>query len=253
MVRARKRFGQNFLVDEAVIDRIVAAVNPHPDDRVFEIGPGHGALTEPLAAELARLHAVELDRDLIDGLTARFANLELVSADVLQLDFRQRFAGGGWRVVGNLPYNLSSPLLLKIGEVPDLVRDVHVMLQREMAARLAAQPGSKAWGRLSVALQLGWRVETLLDVPPDAFDPPPRVWSRVVRLVPLERPPAVTDRSLFDRVVAAAFNQRRKTLANSLREFAPDFAACGLAPGVRPESVTLDDFVALANQIAARG
>ncbi len=251
-MRPRKRFGQHFLTDEQVLDAIVRAIRPERDDRMLEIGPGRGALTQLLCGELEILHAVELDRDLIASLEARFANLRLTQSDVLAVDFEERLKSTGWRLVGNLPYNLSSPLLLKLVQYPDLIRDMHFMLQKEMAQRMAAQPGSKAWGRLSVMLQLGFQVEALFDVEPGAFYPPPKVMSQVVRLLPLppdERPSRLlTDLPEFRRVVAAAFGQRRKTLNNSLKAWDFDFPAFGLEGRQRAEELSVEQFIALSNE-----
>lgn len=254
-MRARKRFGQNFLVDESVLDAIIRHIRPKPDDRMLEIGPGRGALTTLLCDELKELHAIELDRDLIPGLTARFANLHLRQGDVLALDYPQELAAGNWRLVGNLPYNLSSPLLLGLAPHGGLITDMHFMLQRELAQRLAAGPGSKAWGRLSVTLQHRWQIDALFDVPPEAFAPRPKVQSQVVRLRPLMQAEIepVADSDAFRRVLAAAFGQRRKTLANSLREFAFDFDAFGLQATQRAEELSVAQFVALANDAHARG
>ena len=252
-MRARKRFGQHFLVDEGVLDAIVRHVRPQPTDRMLEIGPGRGALTELLCAELAELAAIELDRDLIAGLEQRFANLRLRQGDVLALDFAHELAAGDWRVVGNLPYNLSSPLLLKLAPHAGLVRDMHFMLQRELAQRLAAQPGTRAWGRLSVMVQRSWAVESLFDVPPDAFLPPPKVDSQVVRLRPLQASECVdiADQNVFARLVTAAFGQRRKTLSNSLRAYDLDFAMAGVRPEQRAETLSVADFARLAATLKA--
>ncbi len=255
-MRPRKRFGQHFLVDEQVLDAIVRAVNPVTGDHMLEIGPGRGALTELLCSELDVLHAIELDRDLIASLEARFANLRLTQGDVLDLDFADLLQQGRWRLVGNLPYNLSSPLLLRLVGYPDLIHDMHFMLQKEMAERMAAQPGSKAWGRLSVMLKLNFRIDSLFDVDPEAFHPPPKVMSQVVRLVPLpaDARPArlLDDMAEFRRVVAAAFGQRRKTLNNSLKAWQFDFPAFGLDGRQRVENVTVEQFVALANDAHTR-
>ena len=255
-MRPRKRFGQHFLTDEQVLEAIVRAINPASGDRMLEIGPGRGALTELLCGEVDRLHAIELDRDLIASLEARFANLQLSQGDVLAVDFSERLQSGGWRLVGNLPYNLSSPLLLKLVQYPDLIHDMHFMLQKEMAERMAAQPGSKAWGRLSVMLQLGFQIDSLFDVEPSAFHPPPKVMSQVVRLAPLpseERPGRqLHDISELKRVVAAAFGQRRKTLNNSLKAWGFDFPAFGLEGRQRAEELSVQQFIALANEASAR-
>jgi len=256
-VRPRKRFGQHFLVDERVLDSLLRVIAPAASDQMLEIGPGRGALTQLLCDELDTLHAIELDRDLIASLEARFANLRLTQGDILAVDFAQQLQSGGWRLVGNLPYNLSSPLLLRLVQYPDLIRDMHFMLQKEMAQRMAAQPGSKAWGRLSVMLQLGFQIESLLDVEPTAFHPPPKVMSQVVRLVPLppaERPARqLNDLAELRRVVAAAFGQRRKTLNNSLKAWGFDFPAFGLTGRQRAEEVTVQQFIALANHASSTG
>ena len=256
-MRPRKRFGQHFLTDEQVLDAIVRAIGPGRDDQMLEIGPGRGALTELLCSEVDTLHAIELDRDLIASLRARFDNLQVSQGDVLAVDFPERLRAGGWRLVGNLPYNLSSPLLLKLVQFPDLIRDMHFMLQKEMAERIAAQPGSKAWGRLSVMLRLSFQIDSLFDVEPAAFHPPPKVMSQVVRLAPLpadERPGRrLQDEPQLRRVVAAAFGQRRKTLNNSLRAWSFDFADFGLEGRQRAEEVSVQQFIALANDATARG
>jgi len=248
-VRPRKRFGQHFLTDEQVLDAIVRAVKPADDDRMLEIGPGRGALTELLCGEVKTLHAIELDRDLIASLEARFTNLRLTQGDVLALDFAEQLGTREWRLVGNLPYNLSSPLMLELVQHPDLIRDMHFMLQKEMAERMAAQPGSKAWGRLSVMLQLSFQIDSLFDVEPSAFHPPPKVMSQVVRLAPLaadKRPGRqLKDLAQLRRVVAAAFGQRRKTLNNSLKAWSFNFDDFGLEGRQRAEEVSVQQFIAL--------
>ena len=246
-MRARKRFGQHFLVDEQVLDAIARSIAPRSGDRMLEIGPGRGALTQLLCGELETLHAVELDRDLIASLERRFANLRLTEGDILAVDLDTTLVDGEWRLVGNLPYNLSSPLLLKLADHSTQVRDMHFMLQKEMAERLAASPGSKAWGRLSVMLQLNWHIESLFDVEPSAFNPPPKVMSQVVRMTPLAQPIPVKSKDELRRVVAAAFGQRRKTLNNSLRAYEFDFSAFGLEGSQRAEQLSVEQFVALAN------
>lgn len=254
-MRARKRFGQNFLTDESVIQRIVDALNPGEADRVFEIGPGQGALTALLEPLPALYRAVELDRDLLPFLRARFPAAEFISGDVLKLNLAEVLDGGRpWRVVGNLPYNISSPLLALftnfVDAHPDRIRDLHVMLQREMAERLAATPGTKAWGRLSIMVQLHFAVEHLFDVAPESFSPAPKVWSSVVRLIPRE-PPAL-DTALLDRILRMAFAGRRKRLSNSLKAFAIDWQACGLDPSVRADNVSAEEFVRLTEHVAAQ-
>lgn len=214
MIAARKRFGQHFLVDPACIDAIVRAIDPRAGQVLVEIGPGRGALTEPLLERCGALTVIELDRDLAARWRGR-AGVELVAADVLAVDLRTLAAGRRLRIVGNLPYNISTPILFRLLEIADLVVDQHLMLQREVVQRMAAAPGSKAYGRLSVMLQWRYAIESILDVPPAAFDPPPRVDSAVVRMVPLAAPPAV-DEAMLRAAVTAAFSQRRKLLRHGL-------------------------------------
>lgn len=248
--RPRKRFGQNFLHDSRVVDRIVRAIDPHPGDRLVEIGPGLGALTAPLLACVAPIDAVELDRDLIARLTDRFGDrLRLHSADALRFDFCALAAEGRLRVVGNLPYNISTPLIFHLLDQAACVQDMHFMLQKEVVDRLAAAPGGGDYGRLSVMVQQRCRVERLFTVPPGAFHPPPKVDSAVVRLVPYETPPVtVADPALFAHIVARAFSQRRKTLRNTLRgELDADtIAACGIDPGRRAETLSVAEYGCLA-------
>ncbi|MGD8830794.1 MAG: 16S rRNA (adenine(1518)-N(6)/adenine(1519)-N(6))-dimethyltransferase RsmA [Pseudomonadales bacterium] len=246
--RARKRFGQHFLVDEGVLARIADVVRPRPDDRLLEIGPGHGALTAHLYGHTERYVAVELDRDLIAPLKARFPDLELVSADILKVDLEQLLEPPPWRVVGNLPYNISSPLLLRLfGHLPR-IRDMHFMFQRELGARLGAEPGTKSWGRLGVVTQYYCEVESLFDVPPQAFAPPPKVHSRVVRLIPRAEPEPV-DVVWFDRVLKLAFSSRRKHIANGLRSLVVDWERAGVDPRARPDVLSVSDFVNLTNAV----
>ena len=226
---ARKRFGQHFLTDGAVIADIVDAIDPRPGDALVEIGPGLGAMTDPLVARCDRLTVIELDRDLAARLRRR-PELEVVESDVLKVDFAamaQR-AGRALRVVGNLPYNISTPILFHLLEAVDHVADQHFMLQKEVVERMAAHPCSKAFGRLSVMLQWRYDIESVLDVPPEAFEPPPRVESAVVRMQPLPDVPNV-DAALLGEMVAVAFSQRRKLLRHTLgrwleqRGFAGEF------------------------------
>jgi 16S rRNA (adenine1518-N6/adenine1519-N6)-dimethyltransferase len=248
----RKRFGQHFLHDPAVVQRIVAAVAPQPGDHLVEIGPGEGAITFELLRAAGRLDAIELDRDLVAPLRARSAGLgELVlhSADALRFDFRPLAgAGGKLRLVGNLPYNISTPLLFHLLDQADCIRDMHFMLQKEVVERMAARPGGRDYGRLSVMLQARCTVTPLFTVGPGAFRPPPKVDSAVVRLAPLAQPPDIADPALFARLVAAAFAQRRKTLRNTLKGHldAEAIAALGIDPGARAEVLALGDFVRLA-------
>ncbi|MEP7042169.1 MAG: 16S rRNA (adenine(1518)-N(6)/adenine(1519)-N(6))-dimethyltransferase RsmA [Dokdonella sp.] len=248
----KKRFGQHFLHDAGILRQIVQAIDPRPGECVVEIGPGDGALTLPLLRVLGRLTVVELDRDLIPRLRAAaegVGELEIVNADVLGVDLHVLAAGRPLRVVGNLPYNISSPILFHCIDHLDAIRDMHFMLQKEVVERMAAAPGSKVYGRLSVMLQLACRVEPLLGVPPGAFRPPPKVDSAVVRLTPrpLAERPAVAANAIA-RVVRAAFGQRRKTLTNALHGVVtPErMLAAGVDPKARAEQLTPAAFVALA-------
>lgn len=249
----RKRFGQNFLVDTAAIDRIMAAIAPRPGEHIVEIGPGQGALTLPLAASGARLTLIELDRDLAAGLAAApaLANARVIQADALDVDLAELAGSDRIRLVGNLPYNVSTPLLFHVLGAAGHVRDAHFMLQAEVVDRMVAAPGGKAYGRLSVMLQVACRVERLFRVRPGAFRPVPRVDSAVVRLEPRENPAAgrIEDRDRFAQVVKAAFAQRRKQLGNSLRGLVgiDTLHALDMDPTRRAETLTPEEYVALAN------
>jgi len=251
--RPRKRFGQHFLHDRGVIGRIVEAIDPQTGDRLVEIGPGLGALSVPLLERCGRLEVVEIDRDVIPVLQERCAGRgELVvhNQDVLTVDFRALAAGGPpLRVCGNLPYNISTPLLFHLLRASGAIRDMHFMLQKEVVDRMAAPPGGKDYGRLTVMLAAACRVERLFKVGTGAFTPPPRVESAVARLLPLAEPPfALPDPARFAQLVAAAFSMRRKTLRNSLRGLVDEaaFAAARVDPGRRPETLRPDEFGALA-------
>ncbi len=257
--RPRKRFGQNFLHDPGVIARILAAVNPAPGDRLVEIGPGRGAITQGLLAAAGSLDAVELDRDLIEPLQAVCAGrgeLRVHSADALKFDFRALAGGARLRIVGNLPYNISTPLLFHLLDQAEAVHDMHFMLQKEVVERMAAAPGSKAYGRLSVMLQARCRVEYLFTIGPGAFNPPPKVESAFVRLVPhAESVQTVENPALFERVVALALSQRRKTLRNTLKPLltAELMQAHGIDPAARAEQLALRDFILLAELAKSAG
>jgi 16S rRNA (adenine1518-N6/adenine1519-N6)-dimethyltransferase len=248
----RKRFGQNFLIDETAIAAIVAAIRPTRGEHLVEIGPGCGALTRPLLAAAGQLHAIEIDRDLAQALQHEFgARINLHAVDVLQFDFAA--LGDGLRIIGNLPYNISTPLLFHLADYARRIRDIHVMLQKEVVERMVAAPGDSNYGRLSVMLQYRFEMEKLLDVPAAAFQPAPKVESAVIRLMPLKPLPyAARDELLFARLVAAAFSQRRKTLRNSLRKFiAPaDFDALGIAPTARAQELSVAQFVSLADRVS---
>jgi 16S rRNA (adenine1518-N6/adenine1519-N6)-dimethyltransferase len=250
--RPRKRFSQNFLVDRHYIDRIVGAIAPAPHDDVLEIGPGRGALTRPLLNRLARLTAIEIDRDLAAALQAEFPQerLRLVVADALSVDLAS--LGTRLRVVGNLPYHLSSPLLFHCARHERAILDMHFMLQAEVVDRMAAEPDTPEYGRLSVMLQSRFAVEKLFRVPAGAFHPVPLVDSAVVRLRPLETRPILRDSATFEAVVSAAFGQRRKTLRNALQRLigAERLHALGIDPGARGETLSVPQFAAIANAIA---
>jgi 16S rRNA (adenine1518-N6/adenine1519-N6)-dimethyltransferase len=247
---ARKRFGQHFLTDSSVIDRIVAAIDPRADDVLVEIGPGLGAMTDPLVARAGRLTVIELDRDLAARLRRR-PELTVVEADVLKVDFAAlaHEQGRPLRVVGNLPYNISTPILFHLLGAVEHVVDQTFMLQKEVVERMAAGPGGKAYGRLSVMLQWRYDIEPVLDVPPDAFDPPPRVESSVVRMTPLAEPPEV-NAALLGEIVAVAFSQRRKLLRHTLGRW---LAERGVADGFdlqrRAEEVPVADYLQLAARL----
>jgi len=258
-LRARKRFGQHFLHDANVIRRIADAIDPQPGDAVVEIGPGHGVLTQQLLSRVSHLRAIEIDRDLVRELRERFAppSLEVIEADVLDVDFRAlRGAGPLLRVAGNLPYNISTPLLFHLLSYREAIRDMHFMLQREVVERMAAPPGGKAYGRLTVMLAPWVEIEPLFHVSAGSFRPPPRVESTVVRLIPRAQPGfELADPRTFDQVVRAAFAQRRKTLRNALRTLvSPEvFAALCIDPGARPETLAPAQFAQLARAIQPTG
>jgi len=253
----RKRFGQNFLVSPGVIDKIVEAIAPRAGDTVVEIGPGLGALTEPLLERIKHLHVVEIDRDLIERLRQRFPpeRLTIHAGDALAFDFGALKSDGPLKIVGNLPYNISSPLLFHLADYADVVSEMHFMLQKEVVDRMVAAPGGD-YGRLSVMLQYRYSMERLFIVPPGAFNPAPKVDSAVVRMIPLKVGAGETalDESLFARLVQAAFSQRRKMLRNTLKEFGGEslLEARGIAPTARAETLAVADFVRLANVLAAQ-
>ncbi|WP_428415887.1 16S rRNA (adenine(1518)-N(6)/adenine(1519)-N(6))-dimethyltransferase RsmA [Methylibium sp.] len=251
----RKRFGQHFLADAAVIDAIVGLIDPRPGQALVEIGPGLGAMTDPLVARCERLTVVELDRDLAARLRKR-AELQVIESDVLRVDFSAlasaAAAGDRLRIVGNLPYNISTPILFHLLPAAAQVEDQHFMLQKEVVERMAAAPCSKDYGRLSVMLQWRYDIESVLDVPPGAFEPPPRVDSAVVRMLPFPAPPAV-DAALLGELVATAFSQRRKLLRHTLGKW---LEARGFGGSFdtqrRAEEVPVSDFVALALTLGGR-
>jgi 16S rRNA (adenine1518-N6/adenine1519-N6)-dimethyltransferase len=253
--KPRKRFGQNFLTDQNIIRRIVSAIAPKKDQRLLEIGPGQGALTELLLQYEAELTAVELDRDLAAMLRDMFAmqtHFHLIEGDALSMDIRSIASPDNRvRIVGNLPYNISTPLLFHLLKTQNCIIDMHFMLQKELVDRLAATPGSKDYGRLTVMVQYHCDVVPVFDVPPGAFYPPPKVMSAIVRLLP--RPPINLADNLetLSQVVNAAFQQRRKTLRNTLKLLMPEsvIVAAGIDPSARAETLSVAQFVGLANKL----
>ena len=253
--RPRKRFGQHFLRDRQVIDRIVAAIDPHSGDRMVEIGPGEGVLTGPLLEKAGQLEAVELDRDLAAGLARRLGKppgLTIHQADALKFDFAGLAAGGAIRVVGNLPYNISTPLIFHLLDQAESISDMVFMLQKEVVDRLVADPGSRQYGRLSVMAGCRCTMESLFDVGPEAFHPPPKVDSAIIRMLPRSLTDA--DRDVLpnlEKVVRQAFSLRRKTLRKSLSGLLTEdeIQAADIDPTRRPETLTLNQFKALAKSL----
>ncbi|GAB3471198.1 16S rRNA (adenine(1518)-N(6)/adenine(1519)-N(6)) -dimethyltransferase RsmA [Massilia terrae] len=249
---ARKRFGQNFLTDDHVLNNIIDAIGPRKGDVMVEIGPGLAAMTALLLKVLDHMHVVELDRDLVARLEKSYPRERLTvhSGDALKFDFASIPvpAGRKLRVVGNLPYNISSPLLFHLAEFAPVVEDQHFMLQKEVVERMVAEPGTKAYSRLSVMLQWKYDMELLFVVPPTAFDPPPQVDSAIVRMIPRAQPLAV-DGARLEAVVQKAFSQRRKVIRNCVAGMFTEaqLVEAGIDPGARPETVSLEQYVALAN------
>lgn len=248
----RKRFGQNFLTDQNVLSEIIRVIAPTADDAMVEIGPGQGAMTALLLAHLSRLHVVELDRDLVTMLQKKFNPDKLIihSGDALQFDFGAlKPAQGKLRIVGNLPYNISSPLLFHLAQYAQQVEDQHFMLQKEVVQRMVAPPGGKDYGRLSVMLQWRYQMEMLFIVPPSAFDPPPKVDSAIIRMRPIASPLAC-EQARLEQVVTQAFSQRRKVIRNSLSGLFTEqqLIAAGIDPQARPETVSLEQYVALTHR-----
>lgn len=257
--KARKRFGQHFLSDRNLVEKMVRQIAPADDQLLVEIGPGQGALTLPLLDQIRHLHVVELDRDLIAHLERTIASerITIHRGDALRFDFTA-LAGAprSLRVVGNLPYNISTPLIFHLLDQLAVIRDMYFMLQKEVVDRLTAVPGTADWGRLSVMVQYHCRAEYLLYVPPGAFSPPPKVDSAVVRLVPHDSPPHVArDYTLFRQLVSQAFTQRRKVIRNGVKSWLTEeqIAATGIDPMLRPDALGVDAFVALANTASRQG
>lgn len=252
--KARKRFGQNFLIDHGIIRDIVRSVHPHKDDVIVEIGPGKGAITQLLADACDNLNVIELDRDLVPWLKVKFEkhpNFQLFQADALQFDFAQLIkTDKPLRIVGNLPYNISTPLIFHLLGYANKVQDMHFMLQKEVVKRMAAQPGDSAYGRLGIMVQYYCAVEDLFDVPPTSFDPAPKVDSAIVRLIPYEQLPHVANNvKTLEVLVNVAFQQRRKTLRNSLKQLltAEQMESLPVDLSLRPEEISLPEYVAMSN------
>ncbi len=252
----RKRFGQHFLCDQAVIDQIVAAINPKPSEQIVEIGPGLGALTLPVLAKAQRMDAIEIDRDAIAALSVSalsVGELNIHESDILKFELSSiRRDDQLLRLIGNLPYNISTPLIFKLIEQRQHFLDMHFMLQKEVVDRMAASPDTADYGRLTVMLAPWLKIEPLFDIGPQAFRPPPKVMSTVVRLTPHTHPPfIIKDHETYARIVAAAFSQRRKTLRNALRTImtAEQIESAGVDPGLRAEVLPPQSFAALAEQL----
>lgn len=246
--RARRRFGQNFLTDTSVADRIAQACMLKPDDRVLEIGPGHGALTAPLLRYVERMTVIEVDRDLAAEMRDRYAQLEVIQSDALRVDYAELLSAGDWSVIGNLPYNISTPLLMRLLNARGLVRQMVFMLQQEVVDRMCAPHGSRTYGRLSVMIGYHCKAQALFGVSGGSFTPPPRVKSRVVRLTPTGAPPPP---ARFSEIVRRAFSQRRKTLRNALTGVidAAGLSALGIDPVRRPETLSVDEFVMISKAV----
>jgi 16S rRNA (adenine1518-N6/adenine1519-N6)-dimethyltransferase len=255
--QAKKRFGQNFLVDENIIADIIYVIRPEPDDNMVEIGPGLGALTRPLLKKLKHLHVVEIDRDIIARLESDYpqpnAKLTVHAGDALKFDLAN--LPSPLRIVGNLPYNISSPLLFHFAASADRITDMHFMLQNEVVERMVANHSTPAYGRLSVMLQYRFYMEKLLDVPPASFRPAPKVDSAIVRMIPLPTDKIIVhNEKLFAEIVSAAFGQRRKTLRNTLRSFLDEseFEQLGINPQLRAENLSVAEFAKIAAYLDAR-
>lgn len=250
----RKRFGQNFLVDPQTVTNIISAIHPCKGDHLVEIGPGLGALTRPLLHSLNHLHVVEIDRDIVERLHREFSgrNLTIHQGDALEFDFAA--LGPNLRVVGNLPYNISTPILFHLSQFVDSIKDMHFMLQKEVVARMVAAPSTSDYGRLSVMLQCRFEMEQLFIVPPECFRPAPKVESAVVRMVPIGQPlTEASKEALFANIVSAAFSQRRKTLRNTLRNYLKpeDYLTLGIDPGLRAENLSVGQFIAIADYLGS--
>jgi 16S rRNA (adenine1518-N6/adenine1519-N6)-dimethyltransferase len=251
----RKRFGQNFLVDKHIIQQIISAINPSPAEQLIEIGPGLGALTQEILPIVHKMEVIEIDRDVITDLKLNCLDLgELIihQGDALKFDFNQLHHQKKLRIIGNLPYNISTPLLFHLLNYKDIIVDMCFMLQKEVVERMCAKPGNKDYGRLSVMLQYHFQIEDLFNVPATAFSPQPKVESAIVYLVPYQQPPYIAyDYHLFTDIVRDAFNQRRKTISNGLKKFITrdNLSSLGLDPSLRAENLSIKDFVRISNSL----
>jgi len=253
-VRARKRFGQNFLQDQRVIQRILQAINPQPGDHILEIGPGRGALTRGLIASGCQLDVVEIDRDLAAELRQQHPDLNVIEADILKFDFKSLERKGPIRVVGNLPYNISTPLLFRLFEHVGLIKDMYFMLQLEVVERMVAPHSTSNYGRLSIMSQHYCENQKLFDVTPDAFIPQPKVTSAILQLLPHTQPAKIDNLALFQALVTRAFTQRRKTLRNALKPYltAEEMESLNISASQRPETVSGAQYIQCANYLSAR-
>ena len=247
MIQARRRFGQNFLIEKSTIARIIESLKISPQDSVIEIGPGKGALTERLVESRCDLTLIEIDRDLVDTLKKKYQGLSIVNEDVLKVDFSSFFGIEPKRIIGNLPYNISTPLLFKLSRVNEWIIDMHVMLQKEVAERIVSESSRKEYGRLSVSIQLLWEVTKLFDVSPTAFSPQPKVNSSFICLKPKKK--INFDRDLMNQLLTSAFSARRKTLKNALRNYLneSELRSIDIDPGSRPENLIPEDFIRCVN------
>lgn len=255
--QAKKRFGQNFLIDQAIIANLIDAIHPEKAQTIIEIGPGLGALTKPLLNKITQLHVVEIDRDIVHWMKTEYAtpeyeknNLIIHNVDALKFDFSS--IGDHLRITGNLPYNISTPILFHLLDNLPCIIDMHFMLQKEVVERMVATPSTPAYGRLSVMLQYYLQMEYLLTVPPEAFKPAPKVESAFVRCIPHVKQPFIAkDTALFAKVVLAAFSQRRKTIRNTLKPFLnnDDFIKLGIDPQRRAENLSVSEFVQMTNYL----
>ncbi len=253
--KARKRFGQNFLVDDSIIFQIIQSIMPMPGEDLVEIGPGLGAMTRPLLNAAKKMTVIELDRDLIEYLQT-LDGLTVINQDVLKVDLAKLCQQGDkLRIVGNLPYNISTPIIFHLLSKVEMIEDMHFMLQKEVIVRMAAQPGDSAFSRLSIMVQRYCEVVPLLEIPPESFDPAPKVMSQFVRLIPYEgNPYGIQDDALFFEVVKDAFSMKRKMLRNNLKSLftEAEIESLGIDPKIRAENLHIEDFVKLSNYLAAR-